>query len=146
MLVSLQQSGRKLTLLPDAPQNREEAFHNCQELHIPAPMEEESPHADVMSHAWLDFVGECYPKFLAADDFDANATPEMELFYQRVGAFVRCGCLGSELTFWCADGPRRDLRRRVEDLELEREALEKEWAELQSTPVRYFRISLTERR
>ena len=68
-------------------------------------MDEESPHADVMSHAWLDFVGECYPKFLAADDFDANATPEMELFYQRVGAFA--------LTHWLRTWLTLSVRRRT---------------------------------
>jgi hypothetical protein len=38
-----------------------------------------------MSHAWLDFVGECYPQFLATDEFSADATKELEIFYQRVG-------------------------------------------------------------
>ena len=66
-------------------QSRENAFFECQDLHIPAQFEDESQHVDLMSHAWLDFVGECYPQFLATDEFSADATKELEIFYQRVG-------------------------------------------------------------
>lgn len=53
---------------------------------MPAHVDDADASPDYASHAWLDYVGETYPQFLADDHFDPAQSRELEIYYERIGA------------------------------------------------------------
>ena len=54
---------------------------------MPAHIEDADASPDYAYHAWLDYIGETYPQFLADDHFDPAQSSELEIYYQRIGQF-----------------------------------------------------------
>ncbi|GAA5971067.1 hypothetical protein JCM11641_004130 [Rhodosporidiobolus odoratus] len=99
-------------------QSRHAAFANETELHIPAadyPQRAHEGAEDVTQHAWLQYVGQAYAKFLTQGDDAAFDEEEME-FKQTV-----------EIS-------RQAQRERIDALQAERDELEQAWKELTTRP------------
>lgn len=96
------------------PQNKDQAFENNQELHIPAILDDDTPHADVLHHAWIEFVGDCYPQFLRLDDFNVEATKELDIFYQRVGSLFQHPLFPHKRSNFLVVCSRRKLEKEAE--------------------------------
>ena len=62
-------------------------FEENVELHMPAFDLAQERGIDVMQHAWLEYVGAAYAKFLISDDMDTSE--DKDLFYARVGQSSR---------------------------------------------------------
>lgn len=45
---------------------------------------EEATGAEITAHAWLDYAGKCYPKFLASEDFEPGDSAELTDFYKAI--------------------------------------------------------------
>ncbi|BGP16949.1 hypothetical protein JCM10213_007394 [Rhodosporidiobolus nylandii] len=98
--------------------SRHLAFASDPELHIPAPDYPDRAAQgadDVTAHAWLQYVGQCYAKFLTQGD-DAEFEDEKAEFARTV-----------ELS-------RQAQRQRIEELRAERDELEQQWKELTARP------------
>jgi hypothetical protein len=128
-------------------QNRHIAFSSYPELHIPAlDYPERALSEDVTAHAWLQYVGEAYSKFLIQGD-DAQFDDEEDAFRQTVGAspvpasFASTSCsklLIMHILRNRAEGSRQAQRLRLDELRAERDELEQQWKELTARPVRSF--------
>ncbi|GAA5896325.1 hypothetical protein JCM6882_000984 [Rhodosporidiobolus microsporus] len=96
--------------------NRHLAFTSYPELHIPAfDYPERAQSEDVTAHAWLQYVGQSYTKFLFGAEDDAFEEEE-EDFRRTV------------------EGSRQAQRQRLDELRAEREDLERQWKELTALP------------
>ncbi|KAK4699581.1 kinetochore protein NDC80, partial [Phenoliferia sp. Uapishka_3] len=104
--------------LVESIQLREETFDTSPTLHIPEPPYEgdtrEFDHTEATFASWIDFTTLCYPKFLAADEFDSGE--ELEEFFNRL------------------EEGRIRLRNRVSELEEQADTLKKSWDSLVAQP------------
>ncbi|GAA5826525.1 hypothetical protein JCM11251_002411 [Rhodosporidiobolus azoricus] len=96
--------------------NRHLAFTSYPELHIPAyDYPERAQSEDVTAHAWLQYVGQSYAKFLFGAEDDEFAEEE-EDFRRTV------------------EGSRQAQRQRLEELRAEQEDLQRQWKVLTERP------------
>lgn len=52
---------------------------------MPAAFEIADVSPDHAHHAWVEYIGDTYPLFLASEDFEMSSSQELANFHERVG-------------------------------------------------------------